>query len=309
MKPLQLGTRGSALARWQADWVKARLAEHGITAELVIIKTRGDAEVDRPLQQLEGKGFFTKEIEDALLAGRIDVAVHSLKDLPTELPTGLALAAIPERADAAEALVVGGGPGKATGILLLKTGARLGTSSVRRVAQVKHLRPDLEVVPLRGNVPTRVKQVKDGEQLDAALLAMAGLARLGLDEAVAARLDPLEIMPAPGQGALGLEIRADDGATRQALQPLEHPDSAYAVAAERALLGELDSGCQAAVSAYVRQPTAENRQPILYGRVTGPDGAIQLTASSAIDPANPAAAGLNVARLLQAQGAASLLAR
>ena len=306
MKTLKLGTRGSVLARWQADWVKARLAEHGIAAELVIIKTRGDAEVDRPLQQLEGKGFFSKEIEDALLGGRIDVAVHSLKDLPTELPTGLALAAVPERADAAEALVVGGGAGKPAGILLLKAGARLGTSSVRRVAQVKHLRPDLEVVPLRGNVPTRVKKVKDGDQLDAALLAMAGLARLGLGDAVAARLDPLEVMPAPGQGALGLEIRADDRATRQALQPLEHPESAQAVAAERALLAELDSGCQAAVSAFTGMGDGGW---VLYGRVTAPDGLIQLTASSPIDPAHPAAAGLNVARLLQAQGAASLLAR
>ena len=308
MKSLKLGTRGSALARWQADWVKARLAEHGVAAELVIIKTRGDAEVDRPLQQLEGKGFFTKEIEDALLAGRIDVAVHSLKDLPTELPTGLALAAVPERADAAEALVVGDGAGKAAGVLLLKTGARLGTSSVRRVAQVKHLRTDLEVVPLRGNVPTRVKKVKDGNQLDAALLAVAGLARLGLGDAVAARLDPLEVMPAPGQGALGLEIRADDRATRQALQPLEHPESAQAVAAERALLAALDSGCQAAVAAYAGKGEG-GRGMRLYGRVTAPDGAIQLTASGAIDPAHPGDAGLNVARLLQAQGAASLLAR
>ena len=308
MKPLKLGTRGSALARWQADWVKARLAEHGIAAELVIIKTRGDADVDRPLQQLEGKGFFTKEIEDALLAGRIDVAVHSLKDLPTELPTGLALAAVPERADAAEALVVGDRKPE-TGILQLKTGARLGTSSVRRVAQVKHLRPDLEVVPLRGNVPTRVKKVKDGAQLDAALLAVAGLARLGLEDAVAARLDPLEVMPAPGQGALGLEIRADDRATRQALQPLEHPDSGVAVAAERALLAELDSGCQAAVSAYTGKGEEGKGMRVLYGRVTAPDGSIQITASAPLDPATPSAAGLNVARLLRAQGAASLLAR
>ena len=307
MKSLKLGTRGSALARWQADWVKARLAEHGVAAELVIIKTRGDAEVDRPLQQLEGKGFFTKEIEDALLAGRIDVAVHSLKDLPTELPPGLALAAVPERADAAEALVVGEGA-KATDVLLLKAGARLGTSSVRRVAQVKHLRPDLEVVPLRGNVPTRVKKVKDGDRLDAALLAVAGLARLGLGDAVAARLDPLEVMPAPGQGALGLEIRADDRATRQALQPLDHPESAQAVAAERALLAELDSGCQAAVAAFAGKGEG-GRGMRLYGRVTAPDGAVQLTASSAIEPADPAAAGLNVARLLQAQRAATLLAR
>ena len=307
MKPLKLGTRGSALARWQADWVRARLAERGVAAELVIIKTRGDAEVDRPLQQLEGKGFFTKEIEDALLAGRIDVAVHSLKDLPTALPPGVALAAVPERADAAEALVVR--EGGATGVLHLAAGIRLGTSSLRRSAQVKHLRPDLEVVPLRGNVPTRVKKVQGEGQLDAALLAVAGLTRLGLGGAVAARLDPLEVMPAPGQGALGLEIRSDDRATRTVLQPLEHAESSVAVAAERALLAELDSGCQAAVAAYVGQPTADNRKRLLFGRVTAPDGAIQVTASAEIDSANPADAGLNVARLLLAQGAASLLAR
>src|SRR5207247_754721 len=204
---------GSALARWQAEWVQARLAELGVAAELVIIKTRGDAEVDRPLQQLEGKGFFTKEIEDALLAGRIDVAVHSLKDLPTALPPGWA---------------------------------------------------------------------------------------------VAARLDPLEVMPAPGQGALGLEIRSDDQATRTALQPLEHLETAQAVAAERALLAELDSGCQGAVAAYTGM---RDGGCVLYGRVTAPDGAIQVTASSAIDPADPAAGGVHVARLLLAQGAASLLAR
>jgi len=309
VKPLRLGTRGSALARWQADWVKARLAERGVAAELVIVKTRGDAEVDRPLQQLEGKGFFTKEIEDALLAERIDVAVHSLKDLPTEIPAGLALAAVPERADAGEALVVRDGKPAATGLLQLATGSRLGTSSLRRIAQVKHLRPDLEVVALRGNVPTRVKKVKDGGQIDAALLAVAGLTRLGLGEAVAARLDPLEVMPAPGQGALGLEIRADDYATRAALRPLEHAESAQAVAAERALLGELDSGCQAAVAAYTGHRATGNLQRVLYGRVTAPDGAIQLTASAEIDPADPGDAGVNVARLLLAQGAASLLAR
>ena len=306
MNPLRLGTRGSALARWQADWVKARLAERGVAAELVIVKTRGDAEVDRPLQQLEGKGFFTKEIEDALLAERIDVAVHSLKDLPTEMPAGLALAAVPERADAGEALVVRDGKPAATGLLQLATGSRLGTSSLRRIAQVKHLRPDLEVVALRGNVPTRVKKVKDGGQLDAALLALAGLTRLGLGEAVAARLDPLEVMPAPGQGALGLEIRADDHATRAALRPLEHAESAQAVAAERALLGELDGGCQAAVAAYTGRRDGGR---VLYGRVTARDGSLQVTASSAIDSAKPGDAGVNVARLLLAQGAASLLAR
>ncbi len=270
---MKLGTRGSRLARWQAEWVQRSLSPHGIAAEIVVIATRGDAEVDRPLHELEGKGFFTKEIEDALLAGRIDVAVHSLKDLPTQLQ------------------------------------ARVGTSSLRRITQVRYLRPDLELVSLRGNVPTRVRKVEAGDGLDAALLALAGLERLGLGgggQAVA--IDPLEVMPAPGQGALGLEIRAADRATRDALQPLEHEESARAVAAERAVLAALGGGCQAPVAAYVerKEHGAGSR---LYGRVTASDGSVQLTASRDIDLDRPEAAGEAVARLLEAEGAASLLAR
>src|SRR2546422_4181129 len=159
--PLKLGTRGSRLALWQAEWVKAALARAGVAAELVIVKTRGDAEVDRPLHELEGKGFFTKEIEEALLAGRIDVAVPSLKDLPTRLPDGLALGAVPPRADPAEALVT-----RLDGVVSiaeLAHGGRIGTSSLRRVAQLRYLRPDLEIVPLRGNEPTRVQKARSEE--------------------------------------------------------------------------------------------------------------------------------------------------
>ena len=291
---MKIGTRGSQLARWQAEWVQNQLATRGVRAELVVIKTRGDAEVDRPLHELEGKGFFTKEIEDALLDGRIDVAVHSLKDLPTTLPAGLALAAIPARHDAREALVNG------TSILTLAPGTRVGTSSLRRVAQVRFLRPDLEVVPLRGNVPTRVRKVEGREGLDAALLAIAGLERLGLG-GKGSVVDPLDIMPAPGQGALGIEIRADDKATRKALKPLHDRESARAVVAERSLLAALGGGCQAPVAAWVDGV-------VLYGRVTERDGAVQLTASSELN-GNAEAAGEKVARLLEGEGAASLLAR
>ena len=182
----------------------------------------------------------------------------------------------------------------------LAPGARVGTSSLRRAAQVKFLRPDLEVVPLRGNVPTRVRKVEDHEGLDVALLAIAGLERLGLG-GKGSLVDPLEIMPAPGQGALGIEIRADDRATRETLAPLHDPKSAAAVTAERALLAALGGGCQAPVAAWV-----ENR---LYGRVTEHDGTVQLTASAVLDQKAPEAAGEAVARLLEAQGAASLLAR
>jgi hydroxymethylbilane synthase len=298
---VKIGTRGSQLARWQADWVRARLAEQGVPAELVVIKTQGDAEVDRPLHELEGKGFFTREIEEALLDGRIDVAVHSLKDLPTALPDGLALAAIPKRHDPRESLVGG------TSLSDLPAGTRIGTSSLRRIAQVRFLRPDLQVVPLRGNVPTRVRKVETGDGLDAALLAIAGLERLELGNK-ASLIDPLDVMPAPGQGALGIEIRADDGATRKALTPLQDPESAAAVSAERALLAALGGGCQAPIAAYVggQEPGARSR---LYGRVSAQDGSVQLTASAEIDPQRPEAAGETVARLLQAEGAASLLAR
>lgn len=292
---MKIGTRGSQLARWQADWVRERLAANGVRAEIVVIKTRGDAEVDRPLHELEGKGFFTKEIEDALLDGRIDVAVHSLKDLPTTLPEGLALAAVPARHDPREALVHG------QSLFDLAPGTRVGTSSLRRVAQVRFLRSDLEVVPLRGNVPTRVRKVENRDGLDAALLAIAGLERLGLG-GKGALVDPFDIMPAPGQGALGIEIRGDDRKTRAALQPLHDAASAIAVAAERALLAALGGGCQAPVGAWV------NAQR-LYGRVTERDGASQLTASAEIDNSAPERAGVAVARLLEGEGAATLLAR
>ena len=248
--PLKLGTRGSRLALWQTEWVKAALARAGVATEVVVIKTRGDAEVDRPLHELEGKGFFTKEIEEALRDGRIDVAVHSLKDLPTSLPAGLVLAAVPKRADPAEALVTR--EAGVTSIAGLAAGAKLGTSSLRRVAQVRYLRADLDIVPLRGNVPTRVQKVKEGRDgLDAALLAGAGLERLELAGQIAARLDPLDVMPAPGQGALGLEVRADDRKVCGVLAPLEDPASACQVAAERGLLASLEGGCQAPVAAWV----------------------------------------------------------
>jgi hydroxymethylbilane synthase len=298
---MKLGTRGSQLAQWQAEWVRDRLAAQSVRAEIVIIKTRGDAEVDRPLHELEGKGFFTKEIEEALLDGRIDVAVHSLKDLPTTFPAGLALGAIPARHDPREALVNG------RSLSDLAAGARVGTSSLRRIAQVRFLRPDLEVVALRGNVPTRVRKVETHDGLDAALLAIAGLERLGLG-GKGAVIDPFDVMPAPGQGALGIEIRDNDKATRKALQPLHDAASAAAVTAERALLAALGGGCQAPVAAWVEARETGNGKR-LYGRVTERDGSVQLTASADLDPKRPEAAGEAVARLLESEGAASLLAR
>ena len=306
---LRLGTRGSELALWQAQWVKTALARNGITAELEIIKTQGDADVDRPLHLLEGKGFFTKEIEQALIDGRIDVAVHSLKDLPTSLPDGLALGAVPARADPAEVLVTRGA--QVPSLAALGSGVRIGTSSLRRTAQIRYLRADLEIVPLRGNVPTRLRKVREGmDGLDAALLARAGLERLGLagDSGEGARLDPLEVMPAPGQGALGLEVRADDRNVRAVLAPLEDAMSARAVIAERTLLAALEGGCQAPVAAYCGS-RAQGAGSRLYGRVTAPDGSVQITASADVDERDPVGAGVVVADLLRGHGASKLLGR
>lgn len=305
---LKLGTRGSELARRQAEWVRAALARCGVAAEVTIIETRGDAEVDRPLHLLEGKGFFTKEIEDALLDGRVDVAVHSLKDLPTRLPEGLALAAVPARADPADALVTRAAG--VTAIAGLAPGARIGTSSLRRVAQLRHLRPDLEIQSLRGNVPTRVSKVREGRDgLDAALLARAGLERLGLAREIAAPIDPLVVMPAPGQGALALEVRRDDRRVVAVLAPLEDVASARAVAAERSLLAALEGGCQAPVAAYCGIVDGGGAMSRLYGRVTATDGSVQLTASELLDERDPAATGRKVADLLAGLGASRLLAR
>jgi len=218
------------------------------------------------------------------------------------------LAAVPQRADPVEALVAR--QAGVTSISDLPAGARIGTSSLRRVAQVRYLRADLDIVPLRGNVPTRVQKVKEGRDgLDAALLAGAGLERLELEGQIAARLDPLDVMPAPGQGALGLEIRADDRNARAALAPLEHPASAGQVAAERSLLAALQGGCQAPVAAYCGKRETGNGREVLYGRVTAPDGSVQITASVEIDEREPGAAGARVADLLRAQGASKLLGR
>jgi hydroxymethylbilane synthase len=303
---VKIGTRGSQLALWQAQWVHDRLVDRGVAAEIVVIKTRGDVELAGPLHQLEGKGFFTKEIEDALLDRRIDVAVHSLKDLPTQLPDGLALAAVPRRAASVDALVA---RGPVASLAALPAGTRLGTSSLRRVSQVKYLRPDIEVVALRGNVPTRVRKVREGDMLDAALVAAAGLDRLGLSGAISARLDPFELMPAPAQGALGLEIRAGDEEAAGLLRPLEDAETVRAATAERALLAALGGGCQAPVAAYAGPPGPGSAEARLYGRVTATDGSVQLTASAPFDGADPHAVGREVARLLLAQGAEKFLER
>ena len=245
----RIGTRGSDLALWQAHTIQRLLAEMGTVAELEIIKTKGDKIDDVPLAKLEGKGFFTKELEDALLAGRVDLAVHSLKDLSTEMPDGLALVAMVGREDAREMLLVRKDAvdqarlarGEA---LPLKDAARLGTSAARRQAQVKLLRPDVQIVDLRGNVPTRVNRLREG-RYDAILLACAGLKRLELDlsDLFTLPLDPAVFVPAPAQGMLGLQCR-DEAIWKSTVARLDCAEAARAVRAERNLLCRLEGGCQ-----------------------------------------------------------------
>ena len=296
---LRIGTRGSDLARWQATRVRDLLAARGVAAELVTIRTSGDeGSRARPAPGTTGKGLFTKEIEDALLGGRVDLAVHSLKDLSVELPRGLTIAAYPEREDARDALVSAHGGG----VIELPRGARVGTSSLRRRAALLAARPDLEIVTLRGNVPTRVKQVgRNG--LEAAVLALAGLKRLGLaDGAVPLPLDWFP--PAPGQGALALEARANDRAVLDLLRPLDQPSVRCAVEAERTALAELEGGCQAAIGAFCEHG---RDGLVLQVRVFAPDGTRQLSARGPVDPGDPAKSGRIVARDLVLQGARDLI--
>ncbi len=265
---IRIATRGSKLALWQANHVRELLSrEQGVTVELVVLSTVGDRVQDRPLAEVGGKGLFVKEIEAALLDGRADVAVHSMKDLPAGVPDGLVLAAVPPREDPRDALIVRPGLA-ATTVAALPQRARLGTSSLRRVCQIKAARPDLEVIPLRGNVDTRLAKVAEG-QLDAIVLAVAGLRRLGFDGRITSVLEPSESLPAIGQGALAIETRADDEAVRTRVARLEDRATAIATAAERGFLGRLDGSCRTPMAAHAR--LAGDRLSIegLVGRTDG----------------------------------------
>ncbi len=257
---LVIASRGSQLALWQARWVSAQLAARGHECRIEIIKTTGDKITDVPLAKVGTKGLFTKEIEEALLDGRADLAVHSLKDLPTELPAGLVLAAVPEREDPRDAVV-----GKR--LADLPQGARVGTSSLRRSAQLRKLRPDLVIESVRGNLDTRLRKLDEG-QYDAILLAAAGLRRLGWGDRIAEILDPEVMCSAVGQGALAIETRAD-GAGFDAVKSLDHPPTHAAVLAERGVLGALGGGCQVPIGAYA---TVQGDILRLLGLVASPDG-------------------------------------
>jgi hydroxymethylbilane synthase len=265
---LRIGTRGSPLALVQARTVRARLAaalsESEEAIELVVIRTSGDTIQDRPLSEVGGKGLFTKEIEEALLAKRIDLAVHSSKDMPTISQPGLALAACLEREDPRDAFI----SREAKGFAGLPPNAVLGTASLRRQAIAKSLRPDLQVVPLRGNVETRLRKLEAGE-VDATLLALAGLKRLGLQQHATAILDVNEFLPAVGQGAIGIEARADDMHTLDALARINHPDTFDALACERAFLAELDGSCKTPIAGHA---TITVEALSFRGLIARPDG-------------------------------------
>jgi hydroxymethylbilane synthase len=248
MPVLKIGSRGSDLALWQARHIAARLSSLGIDAAIQVIKTTGDHLQTASLVQAGGKGLFTKEIEDALLNGTVDLAVHSLKDLPTENTPGLLIAAIPEREDPRDALL---------GAKLedLPRGARVGTSSGRRVAQLRLLRPDLRIDPIRGNVDTRIRKLKEG-QFEAITLAVAGLRRLGLDHEIAQIFTPFEMCPAPGQGALAVQTR-QEGDAAAICSRLNHEPTAEAVKCERAVLSALGGGCQLPVGVFAQPLDAE----------------------------------------------------
>ncbi|MGB4598522.1 MAG: hydroxymethylbilane synthase [Trichlorobacter sp.] len=265
VKRLRIGTRASQLALWQANWTKSELERRypGIEVELVKIKTIGDKILDVPLAQVGGKGLFVKEIEEAMLRGEIDLAVHSMKDVPTEFPDGLGLVVTTQREDPRDAFISNG-----VKFSELRQGARIGTSALRRQAQLLKARPDLEMVIIRGNVETRIRKLKE-DNLDAVILAAAGLNRLGFTNVITELLPTDFSIPAIGQGALGLECRLDDAATIEALSFLNHPATAAAVAAERAMLKRCEGGCQVPIAAH---GTVSNDRLTLVGLIASVDG-------------------------------------
>ena len=301
-QPLLIGTRASRLALWQAEWVQSRLQQlhPGLEVELVKIQTTGDRILDTPLAKIGGKGLFVKEIEEALFDKRIDLAVHSMKDVPTVLPAGLELHCITERADPRDCLVFAGG---LTDLEALPQGARIGTSSLRRRAQLLHRRPDLQISDLRGNVDTRLRKMQE-EGLDGIVLAAAGLKRLGYEDHIGACLEPDECLPAIGQGALGLECRIDDSTTHALLAPLHHPATAAAVTAERAFLTRLEGGCQVPVAGYA-QLVDEHLE--LSGLVARIDGSELLKDTVSGPPADALQLGTNLADTLLQRGADKIL--
>lgn len=301
MKTLKIATRQSPLALWQAEHIRARLQElhPDLTVELVKFVTQGDKILDTPLAKIGGKGLFVKELEAALLDSRADLAVHSMKDVPMALPEGLTLAVICEREDPLDAFVSNHFEKFAD----LPQGARVGTSSLRRKSQILKQRPDLQIIDLRGNVGTRLGKLDDG-QYDAIILASAGLKRLGLENRIRHTIEPNVSLPAVGQGALGLECRADDQDVLALIQPLLHIETDVCVRAERAFNAYLEGGCQVPIAGYA---TLQDGKIHIEGRVGSPDGQTLLRAEMTDEAHNAQQLGENLARNLLEQGAGDLL--
>ena len=302
MTIIRIGTRTSELALRQARMVQAALTAQGLESELVTYKTVGDKRLDESLSSIGAKGLFTKELETGLLKRKIDVAVHSLKDLPTESPHGLVVAAVLEREDPRDALVVNGRI-LAESLDDLPRGSRVGTSSLRRRAQLLSTRPDLEVAELRGNVPTRLMKVDEG-RVHAAILAAAGLHRLDAQQHIACYLDPPSWLSAAGQGAIAVQARADDEQTRALAERMNHQPTMRDVLAERAFLAALEGGCQVPIGAMV---VANGTSPTLHGFIADIQGTRVVRGSIPLDVADPELSGIRLANQLRGEGASEIL--
>lgn len=300
---VRIGTRASELALRQARLVESALLTRGIASELVTFKTTGDKKLDQPLTEIGAKGLFTRELEVALSKNKIDCAVHSLKDLPTESPEGLEVVAQLEREDPRDVLVVNRQTG-AENLDDLPAGSRVGTSSLRRRAQLLARRPDLEVAELRGNVPTRLGKVENGT-VHAAILAAAGLIRLEVARRITMFLDPPEWLPAAGQGAIAIQIRSDDARMRDLLEPLDHAPTSTATRAERAFLAALDGGCQVPIGALVSD--IGGGAPTLYGMLADLSGQHIVRGSRLLDLRSPESTGEALAAEIRSRGGSSLL--
>ena len=300
MRPLRIGSRSSVLAKWQAERIRDLLADStDARPEIIFIKTSGDRFPQAQVQQIGLKGVFIKELEDALLEDRIDLAVHSMKDVPTAIPSGLAFPAVCRREDVRDCLVSASGAKLAE----LPAGARVGTSSLRRQSQLRHYRPDLDLRQLRGNVDTRLRKLEQGEY-DAIALAKAGLDRLGWSARVTEVLSTDVSLPAVGQGALGIEARAGDAEVLAVLERLDHAETRAAVMAERALLAELEGGCQVPMGAWARM---EHGELVLEACVLSMDGAERIRKRAAGALEQPEVLGRELARSLLAAGADRIL--
>ena len=299
---LLIATRSSELALRQARQVQAALAGCGIESDLKTYKTTGDKRLDEPLAAIGAKGLFTKELETDLAHGKVDCCVHSLKDLPTEMPPGLTIVALLEREDPRDVLIVNGVVGAST-LADMPAGSRIGTSSLRRRSQLLATRPDLEVVDLRGNVPTRIKKVDQG-LVHGAILAAAGLHRLGVSQQITAYLDAPEWLPAAGQGAIAIQIRDDDQASRDIFAPLGHEETMINVEAERAFLAALEGGCQVPIGALA---TTKGARHVLYGFIGDVAGKRLVRGEIELDAGKPQLSGVRLANELRSRGASDIL--